>query len=78
MKFDKIHTFGDLSKSQVIEKMTWLTEAATVSNYDDLEAQNKQILFFIINLSWYGMNKEREFPPAVDQTEPADVHSRIE
>ena len=56
MKFDKIHTFGDLSKSQVIEKMTWLTEAATVSNYDDLEAQNKQILFFIINLSWYGMD----------------------
>jgi hypothetical protein len=29
LKLDRVHTFGDISVSQLLEKINWLTEIAT-------------------------------------------------
>ena len=32
LKLDEVHTFGDMSKSQLFEKMDWLIEKAIIED----------------------------------------------
>ena len=56
LKLDQVHTFGDLSMSQLLEKIDLMTELALFNQFNS--TQPTQTLIFIISLAWNGLLTE--------------------
>ena len=59
LKLDQVHTFGNLSMSQLKEKMDLVTEV-TVYNQHSNKQPNTQILIVIISIAMNGILAESE------------------
>ena len=59
LKLDQVHTFGDVSKSQVVEKFDLVTEMALHNQHNSTQP-NSQTLIVIISLAMDGLLAESE------------------
>ena len=59
LKLDQVHTFGDISKSQVVEKLDLMTETALFNQHNSKQP-NSQTLIVIFSLAHYGLLAESE------------------
>ena len=59
LKLDQVHTFGDVSKSQVMEKLDLTTEMALYNQHNSTQP-NSQTLIVIISLAMDGLLAESE------------------
>ena len=51
LKLDRVFTFGDLSVSQILEKMDALIEIVLTKNYNEMQELRQMTLISIISLS---------------------------
>ena len=58
LKLDKVHTFGDFSMSQIIEKMDFLAEIASTNDYQKSLLKRQWTFITIISLSRRGLLAE--------------------
>ena len=58
LKLDKVHTFGDFSMSQIIEKMDFLAEIASTNDYKKSLLKRQWTFITIISLSRRGLLAE--------------------
>ena len=54
LKLDEVHTFGDLSKSQLIEKIDYLTEISIIYMLKNAQKLKQQTFITIISLAMRG------------------------
>ena len=59
LKLDRVHKFGDISMSQLSEKMDWLTEIAITEGQMSANGQRVLLLFAIISLCNYAILPEK-------------------
>ena len=59
LKLDQVHTFGNISKSQVVEKLDLTTEMALYNQHNSTQP-NSQTLIVIISLANLGLLAESE------------------
>ena len=59
LKLDQVHTFGNISKSQVVEKLDLTTEMALYNQHNSTQP-NSQTLIVIISLAMDGLLAESE------------------
>ena len=57
LKLDQVHTFGDMSLSQVIEKMDSVNEWVSTGQ-KSVHGEKEQNLVVFISLAWYGLLAE--------------------
>ena len=83
LKMDRVHVFGDISKSQVIEKMLWAYEIAMMNDQKSAKGQKPCTFIAIISIgefgSFYQTDKDhkeeyeqldtQKFPLAADYTQ---------
>ena len=59
LKLDQVHTFGDISKSQLVEKFDLMTEFALFNQLNSLQPDS-QTLIIIISLAYFGTLTESD------------------
>ena len=59
LKLDQVHIFGDLSVSQLLEKMDLMTELTVYNQLKENKA-NTQTLITMISIAWNGILTESE------------------
>ena len=59
LKLDQVHTFGDISKSQVVEKLDLMIEIALFNQLNSSQP-NSQTLIVIISLAGLGLLAESD------------------
>ena len=60
LKLDRVHIFGDISLSQLLEKMDFLTEFGLTNDHLKTQGLEKRILITIISLSKEGLFVESD------------------
>ena len=58
LKLDKVHTFGDFSVSQILEKMNFLAEIASTNDHFKSFAKRQWTFIAVISLSRRGLLAE--------------------
>ena len=59
LKLDQVHMFGDVSKSQLVEKVVWVTEKTIYNQLNSTHPHN-QTLIIIISLAKAGLFAETD------------------
>ena len=57
---DRVHIFGDISKSQLFEKTDWIIENATTESHKIADRQKVLFLAVIISLAFNGLLAESD------------------
>ena len=60
LKLDRVHTFGNISLSQLLERMNWVTEMAIINANVNEFRQKKLMLIVVISLGNHGLLVETE------------------
>ena len=80
LKLDQVHTFGDISPSQLLEKLDLMTEVALFNRLNS-KLTNSQVLIVIISLAMCGIsagsdqNDKKKFDREVNQEIPVSPDS---
>ena len=59
LKLDQVHTFGDISKSQLVEKLDLMTEKAFFNQHNSKQTDS-QTLIIVISLAFFGLLAESD------------------
>ena len=60
LKLDQVHIFGDISESQLKEKMDFLTERAIANDLNKAHGPKQLTFITVISLAYYGLLAESE------------------
>ena len=73
LKLDRVHTFGDFSIGQILEKIDFLIELSLSNYHDTTQGPKPKIRITIISLSCWGLfpesekNYKKEYKEKLDQ-----------
>ena len=60
LKLDQVHIFGDISESQLTEKMDFLTEIAIANDYNKAHGPKQLTFITVISLAFFGLLAESD------------------
>jgi hypothetical protein len=60
LKLDQVHVFGDISESQLKEKMDFVAEKAIANDLNKAHGPKQLTFITVISLAWLGLLTESE------------------